>query len=198
MPFRPPRTDGDVDLAAHLAAMPAGATTKGLFCQDYVDRVAKAHPGVDLFGEAGVEKTRFVPFKDYPYTECLKLQHAAARLLHPELPIGGALRKVGNASYDAFLKSHVGRVVFGVFGANFSMVARVGMKGWQVSMNFGKVSLESIGDHHACYRFEGMPIFLETVQLGVIEGAMWACGLPGGVFTVEVDDIANARIAAEW
>jgi uncharacterized protein (TIGR02265 family) len=195
--FRPPRFDAPVDLDAHLALLSPDAACKGLFFNDPIQRLRKLNAAVDPFALAGIPQRRFLPFLNYPYKDFLRLLVASARALYPDMPIGEGLRRLGRAGYVALLESQVGKVLFGVFGRNFEYVVQYGGKGYGVSLNFGKCEVESVAPCHARYHFSGIPGFIETYQVGVIEGGMEVCGVRGDV-TVAMKDLANASMDIRW
>lgn len=190
--FHPPRFRAPVDLEGHLALLPRTATCRGLFFQDTLKRLeAKNRLPAELASR------KYQAFGDYPYGDYLRLQLTAAKALFPLDPPGEGLRRLGQGAYDALLDNHIGRVVFGVFGKNFGLIARMAAKGWGVSMNFGNVRVEDRGGHHVQFLFVGMPAFLETLQVGVVEGAMNACGVRGAV-NVKMRGLQNATFDIRW
>lgn len=194
---RPPPFDRPVDVEAHLAALPNGATAKGLFLKDPVRRVEKVHPEADVFREAGVPQRRLLPFFDYPYDELIRLLDAAAKILWPDVPRGEALRRLGRGAYEALLSAQVGRVLFGALGSDFARVAAIGARGWKVSVSFGEVRYEELGPRHGAYRFREFPALLETYQVGVVEGAMSVCGVQGEVWT-KLEGLGDGVLEFWW
>jgi len=193
--FHAPRFGEPVDLEAHVALLPATASCRGLFFLDSINRLeARARTMPD---RSGAPSRRYQAFGDYAYADYLRLQHKTAKTLFPNEPVGEGLRRLGQGAYDALLASHVGRIVFGVFGKNFGLIAKMGAKGWGVSLNFGTVGLEELGTRHVRYRFRDMPAFLETLQVGVVEGAMRACGVRGEVL-VRMNGLASADFDVRW
>lgn len=204
--FHPPRFDAPVDLDAQAALLPRGASCRGLFFLDTQQRLEAGLAGAPRVGRAptlpdprlaAIVSRRYTAFGDYPYEDYMRLQAYAARRLFPSQPLGEGLRRLGQGAYDALLASHVGRVIFGVFGRNFSLVARMGAKGWGTSMSFGSVEYAELGPGHGRYEFKGMPALLETLQVGVVEGAMRACGVGGRVW-VRLPDPATATFELRW
>lgn len=153
-----------------------------MFLLDALRNVESRAPRFDLFAEAGVKRHRILPFLDYPYAELMRLLVAAAEVLYPTLAAGEGLRRLGRSAYEALLRAQIGKVLFAVVGKDFTRVASLGARGWRVSVNFGKVRFESLGKGHAAYHFSGFPAFIDTYQVGVVEGAMNACGVDGEVW----------------
>jgi uncharacterized protein (TIGR02265 family) len=192
-----PAGSGSVDLAAHIARLPPGATCKGLYFKHTLSRLEREGCTAAL-RELGPLATRaYTAFGDFSYADYMRLQHRAALAMFPGETTGHALRRLGATVYEAFYRSHVGRVMHGAFGSNFGFVARTAPKGWGVSMNFGSVRAVEMGPRYMRYEFRDMPVFVGTMQAGVCEGAMAICGVTG---RVEVDqrDIANVTLHMQW
>lgn len=193
--YRAPRLSARIDIEEHIARLPAGATCKGLFFNDPIERLRRAAPNHPaLASSAGA---RHVPFFDYPYADFMRLLAATATVVYPAEPLGEGLRRLGRAGYVALLESHVGKVIFGVFGRSFVDVARMGARGWRVSLSFGRVEIEEPGERRLRYHFHDMPAMLETYQVGVVEGAMAVCGVEGEV-TIQLRDLGNASLEVRW
>lgn len=193
----PPRFDRYIDIEEHVAALPRGATAKGLFLRDPLIRVQTASPDLDLFKIADVPRRRILPFFDYPYDELMRLLHAAAGVLWPGLARGEGLRRLGQGAYEALISHQVGRIIFMVVGNDFTRLAQVGRRGWQVSVSFGKVRYEELGPGHGAYHFEQFPAFLETYQVGVVEGAMRVVGVNGRIH-VRVEGLSEGIMEMWW
>ncbi len=193
----PPDFDTDVDLDAHVGLLPAGAGCKGLFHGDVVRKAAAAGSERALFERAGLEPRRYRAFKDHPYEELLRLLVAGAEVLWPDQPTAEGLRRLGQGAYDALTSTHFGRVLFGVLGRDFSRIAAAGVKGWTASLNFGSVAYERLGERRGAYFFDGVPGFLETFQVGVVEGGLKAAGTHGRV-RAALDGLDVGVIEFDW
>lgn len=193
----PPPFDRPIDLEEHVAALPPEASAKGLFLADPVRRAREADPNTSLFARAGVPERRLLPFFDYPYAELMRLLVAAARTCWPSLPVGEGLRRLGRGAYEALVSRQIGRVLFATLGSDFGRVAAIGARGWKISVSFGEVRFEDLGPGHAAYHFRDFPAFLETYQVGVIEGAMRRCGVEGEVWT-KASSLGDATLELWW
>lgn len=193
----PPPFDRPIDLDAHLDALPPGASAKGLFLRDPVKRAERARPDVDVFERADVPRRRILPFFDYPYGELLRLLDTSAELCWPELSRGEAMRRLGHGAYQALLGQQIGRVLFGALGNDFTRVAAIGARGWQVSVSFGEVRYEELGPGHGAYHFRDFPALLETYQAGVVEGAMKVCGVEGEVWS-RLEGLGDGTLELWW
>ena len=192
-----PRLDAPVELEAHVELLPDGATCKGLFFADVVDKCTKAGKDARLFEQAGVERTRFRLFHDYAYADYLRLVHAAAGLLHPNCPAGDGLRRIGRSQYAARAQTHIGRVLFGVLGRDFARIAKAGSKAYDLSIGFGRITYERVGERRGRYEFRDAPVFVETLQVGVVEGGLEATGTRGQV-QVEMHSLGHGVVEFTW
>jgi uncharacterized protein (TIGR02265 family) len=195
--FHPIRYNEPFILEAHVARVPLAATCKGLFITDLLARVKAVAPDQDLAALANVQPRRYLPFKDYPYVDLMRLIHAAAGLMHPDVPRAEGIRRIGQHAYDALLDSHIGRVIFGVLGRSAESILLHGPKGYKLALNFGHVSAEKVDSGTVDYHFRSMPALLDVYQPGVIEGAMRHCGVRAHL-SISVQDFANADVRVEW
>ena len=194
---RPPRFDRPIDLEAHIAKLPPGATAKGMFLRDPIQYAQATRPGADVLARAGISRHRILPFFDYPYPELMRVLVAAAETCWPGEPVGEGLRRLGRRAYGALTSAQIGRVIFAAFGNDFSRVAAVGPRGWKVGLNFGHVRYEALGEGHGVFHVREMPAFLETYQVGVVEGAMQFCSVAGEVW-VRLDGFGDGAIEMWW
>ena len=170
---------------------------RGMFFLDVLRRVGKKLGTVGLEQRLGIPSRRYLPFTWYPYADYLRLCSAAAPLLWPGKSQAEALRALGNTLYDAFLDSHVGGVILGIFGRNFGTILKGCGKAWAVSLNFGEVSVVELGPRHVQLVFRDMPAFLGTLQAGVVEGGMKATGVVG-VVSPEVYSLSHMTLDVRW
>lgn len=184
-------------LEEHLRLLPAGATCKGLFFRGTLERVRLAVPRFEASAAAGIEERRYIPFFDYPYADYLKLNLVCARAIFPAVSTAEGLRRLGATAYDSLLESQVGRVLLGAFGRDFERVVMAGGRGYAVSLSFGKVDVERVTARHVRYRFHDTPAFLDTFQVGVVDGGMRACGVTGEI-RVTSKDPGNALFDITW
>lgn len=173
--FRPPRPNYEVDVDRIVAAVPGGATTKGMF----INRTLRLARGIDdetILAQAGVELQRFIPFRDYAWRDFFRIAHTVARLRSPELPDNQRLREVGHAYHPAFAESLAGKLLFGRLMRSPSRVLDLAPKAWAMSSTLGALRAESMGDCHYRHHIDGIPLDVtESVLLGVLEGSLIYC-----------------------
>jgi uncharacterized protein (TIGR02265 family) len=195
--YAAPRFHVPIVVEEHVRALPPGATCKGLFFHDLIDQLRKAAPNSSILLPGGLGAQRYVHFFDYPYADYMRMLHATAQAVFPGVPVGEGLRRLGRKTYVALLNSQIGRVIFGVLGDDFLSVIKLGVRGYQVSMNFGRLDTEVIENEHIRYYFRNLPAYLETFQVGVVEGAMQACNVEGRVH-VSMTSLSTASFDIRW
>jgi serine/threonine-protein kinase len=191
--FHEPDFEAPIDLEAHLACVPVEATCKGLFLLDLLQHAARVASEQEVFRVAQIPERRYVGFRDYPVAESLRLVVAAARVLYPRYTLGEGLRRAGQAGFDALLATHVGRAVFGVLDRDAELVLLAGPKAWKLLLSTGNVTAEKSAYRTFTFRASQFPGFLETFQVGFLEGALRHCGVRGRI-SVALDDLATATI----
>nr|WP_255216687.1 DUF2378 family protein [Pseudenhygromyxa sp. WMMC2535] len=152
----------------------------------------------EIITRAGVELQRFVPFRDYPWTDFLRIIATVGEMIVGEGQVSEGLREVGRSFYPEFASSVAGKVVFGLLGAYADRVIPLGPKAWNMSANLGNVSGESMGDRYYRYHYEGFPsLVVESMSLGVIEGALAFCQARGD-YQIAVIDEMNCVVDIRW
>jgi serine/threonine-protein kinase len=181
--LRDPDFSAPVDLEAHLALLPPEALGKGMFFSDLLALAAtvRGRTVFDLCLLAGVPNRRYVPFRGYPMSDGLRLQLTVAKHLYPGLPIGEGLRRIGWRAFDALLGSHVGKAIFAVLDLDVESLVLHGPKAYQVTQNFGDLTVQKVDAETFLLHARGMPTFLETLHVGVLEGVLRHCGRKGRI-----------------
>jgi serine/threonine-protein kinase len=191
--FRAPDFEARVDLAAHIRRLPPDATCKGLFFIDLVQRAAPMISAAELCRNAWIPERRYLSFRDYPMGEHLRLLVAAARAIYPRVSAGEALRRLGQTTFDAILATHIGRSLFDVLGKDVEQMLLAGPRALKLLVNVGQVTSEKAGHDTFLYRMQGFPVFVETYQVGMLEGMLRCCARRGRI-RVALADVANATI----
>ncbi len=179
--LRSPDFAAPVDLDAHLALLPADATCKGIFLIDLIRLGTRAMPAPQLFHLAGFPERRYVVFRDYPMSENLRLTVAVALAVYPDLPLGEALRRIGHGAFHTVSTSLVGKTLFGVLGRDLEPLLLTAPRAYRLFLHCGDVTVEKAGPARFLFRARGFPGFVETYQVGVVEGVLRHCGVQGRV-----------------
>jgi uncharacterized protein (TIGR02265 family) len=164
-----------------------------MFFLDVVQLAARVMSPADLFRAAQVPERRIVAFRDYPMAEAMKLTVAAARALHPRSPLGEGLRRIGQTEFDAILETYIGRTLFGVLGGDIERVLCTGPKAFKLLVSFGTVTAEKTGPRGFAFQARGLPAFLETYQVGLLEGVLRHYKVRGEI-RIALEDLANATL----
>lgn len=123
--------------------------------------------------------------------------HTAAGLVYPNLRVGEGIRRLGHSAYETTFNSPIGKTVFSLLGWDLDRVLEMGPKGYFLAVNFGKVTSEKRGTSHWLFHLSKLPAFMETFQVGVLEGAVqWYGHTPR--LRVRLQDLANATIEVRW
>ena len=194
--LRTPDFVAPVDLDGHLALLPTDASCKGMFLMDVARIGAKSRSVAELHELAGLPDRRYVAFRDYPMADHMRLAVAASRLAYPGIPIGQGLRRIGQSAFDAVIGTHIGKTLFGVLGRDAERLLARWPKAYELLLNFGNVTAEPRGPGLAALRMRAFPAFLETYQIGVLEGALRHCGA-GGRVRIALASLSDAVIEIE-
>lgn len=194
--FVAPRTRFEIDVEGIVARVPETVTSKGMFFNRCL-ALAEHHDEDELLRAAGIEVGRFIPFADYPWVQFFRLSVAVGNAIcNGRTAVG--LREIGRTLYGEFADSLAGRMTFGVLRNNADRVIGLGAKAWNMSGIPGRVHAESIGDRHYRYHFVDHPADIsETMSIGVLEGALHACGEVASL-TIARADPMRAVIDIRW
>ncbi len=191
--FHEPDFEGPVDVDAHLAQVPPGATVKGLFFGDLLAQTAKVTAEHEVFRLAQLPAHRYVGFRDYPLAENLRLVVAAAHVLYPRYALGEGLRRIGQTMFDAVLATHIGRSLFGVLGRDVEPILLTGPKAFGLLISVGTVTAEKSAFRTFTFHASAFPVFLETYHVGVLEGVLRHCGERGRI-RIAMEDLGRATV----
>jgi serine/threonine-protein kinase len=195
-PLRAPRDDAPVELDEHLRRLPSGATVKGMFFLELQRLSEQASVWPQVLETAGVAERRYYNFRDYPMVDNLRLTAAVAAHVHPTIARGDAIRYLGRTALDVVLGSQIGRALFGVDGRDLEQLFLRGPRAYKLLLGVGEVTSEKVSSSVFRFHARNFPAFLETYQIGVIEGVLRHCGKTGQV-RIALDDLANATLEVE-
>ena len=193
----PPDPRVAIDLAAHLALLPPGATCKGLFFSNLFEQAKAVASPEELALRAGVPHRRYVPFFDYSFADHLRLAVTVAEMIHPSKPVSQGVRELAATTYGTLLGTHFGRVIFSALGVDLGAALLAGPRAYKLVVNFGKVSAALMEPRYVRYEFRDFPALIETQQVGIIEGALAHYDSRGHI-ELELRDLANATLHVHW
>ncbi len=188
--FHEPPWSAPLDVAACLAAIPDGATVKGLFLLPMVAEAQKL--GVVLTGA----RDRYLPFSDYPLREHASLLVEAARVLFPAASMREGLRKLGRGAQSAFCETTLGRVVWST-AEHLDGALDALAKGYALTSWPSRVEVVERAAGFARVRLDEVHYFLDSHHVGIFEGVMRACGVKGSV-RVRLDSPVSGEILLTW
>lgn len=165
----------DIDLAAHLARLPANATVKGTIADSVLASFRDANLPLPT-------KTKYMPFRDYPMHEILEMQASAARQIFPNLTLGESLHRLGKTVFPTFSQTLIGRVMYGVFGNNVASIFKLANKSFELTQNVGKVTTTVLGPDTVRLSFTNTYTFLSSFHFGILEGTLEALRVSGHVW----------------
>jgi serine/threonine-protein kinase len=170
-----------VDLEAHVALLPSGASCKGMFFLDLLRAGRRQRSSAELHALAALPERRYLAFRDYPMEELLTLALATGRAVFPSVTAAQALRRLGQSAFEAVLESHLGRTILGVHGKSVDGLLLGLPRACQLLYSFGDVTVEKPAHRVYVLRAQRFPVFLGTYQVGVVEGALRHCQQPARV-----------------
>jgi uncharacterized protein (TIGR02265 family) len=174
--FAQPDFAGSMNVERYLAACPPAATTRGTFfthIRDHVRRNLEQDPEL-LY--KGVQRRQWHAFNLYPLIDFMQLTVNACQLMHPRLPVGEALRRMGWLSFSSFTATMSGRVVAFALGNRFEDVLRAGPAAYRFTLPSSIVRISAVAEKHFRIEMRCVPSFVDTYHFGVIEGAATALG----------------------
>ena len=161
-------------LESAVAAIPENATVKGFYFTALLRESSQAGQYLDGYGP-------YRDFKDYPAAEVARLLAECAERMYPDQPKGEGLRRLGWVIFPTLLTTMVGKVVFGALGNDFNSVMQHAHRGFEVSLNTGRCSLEVLNERDGVLHVKDFYIFPQHFLVGVLEGAMAHYGHEGNV-----------------
>ena len=176
-----PDWEAPIDVAAAIASTPTDVTVKGMFFS-MIER-ALLQKGLEING-------RHAGFRDYPMVELMRFQVEACGRLYPHLSQREGLRRLGWSSYETFVQSAVGRIVFGNASRDPMDVAKLAAKGYRHAASEGDALLHVVADNHVLLHLTKVWNFPDAYQVGAVEGALAHLGYRG---EVRVFNIATAE-----
>jgi uncharacterized protein (TIGR02265 family) len=170
--------------------MPKSAWVRGMFI-DALVRVARAHTP-DAFREA-----RYVAFMTYPLQEFMRVIVRTAELVHGDLPIREAVRRLGRLAYPTLFDTMVGKAIFTVAGRDWPSALKLAAKAYAVSLDPGKAEVIELSPGRAVVGLRQIWNFPDCYQVGVFEGAMDVFRVRGEI-QVRAHSLADVDFLITW
>lgn len=166
--FQAPREHVSIDVAALMAAVPQGTTTKRIFVDIAAALVDERVSLPELLARAQVDSLAEGPFDDVLWHDYFRvLLVIAAELCGPE-QLGDGLRQIGRSFYVGIAETVVGRMLL---GRQLGDAVRKAAETWETLATIGSVRVEQLSERHYRYRYDRYPTELaETMVVGIFEG----------------------------
>jgi uncharacterized protein (TIGR02265 family) len=148
-------------------------------------------------GAARKTRKRCIPFKSYPVGEYNALVDEVAQNVLPHLTVAEARRLLGSEVYPRFTETMVGTALLAVAGHDWNRVILIAPKAYEVSLEPGSVEVTLHRPGNALVRLRDVWTYVDTLHLGIFQGAMKRCGAHG---TIEVEPISrcDADFLIQW
>lgn len=166
--------DAPVDVARTLRAVPEHATVRGFLTSGLVKRAAQRG--------LSVGRTRYLDFRSYPLREHIEILAEVAPVLHPNVSLRRALRRVGAMVLPAFRDTTAGRVLLSLSAESrgeraFGLLT----KGYAMSRSVGSANLRSIDADRAVVELRTIHDFPDVLHVGIFEDLIRGYGHSGRV-----------------
>jgi len=169
--FAAPDFGAALRLDEELAALPADETCKGFLCAGVIDLARKLCPGKIEHVLEGLPARRFVPFREYPMRDHLRLLENAVGVLYPGLAVREAMRRMGRLVQPLLAESMVGTLVDGLVGADPDACLAATPRVYELTYRRGRIRLWRVGERHWRGRLDRV-VMCDCYHVGVIEGAL--------------------------
>lgn len=187
-----------IDLEAQIRLLHPKATCKGVFFADVLSRGGKVASAAEIAARAGVPPRSYSLFLDYPHAEWMRITHTVASII-PEgsRHVGEGLRHLGQHAFDAMWNHPLGKVIFGPLGLQVESVVANGPLAYKVGLGFGTLTATRVAERRYLYTFRDFPSFLETFNVGVIEGGI-AQYFAKPRLRIRMNGLASCEMEVTW
>jgi len=132
-------------------------------------------------GGSPYPRRQYIPFKSYPVSDYCALVDEVATYSLPHLTMAEARRQIGLHIYPAFAETMVGTALFAVAGHDFQRVLTLGSRAYEVSVDPCMVEVSQPRPGQAFVRLRDIWSYVDTLHLGIWQGAMKRCGVRGQI-----------------
>jgi uncharacterized protein (TIGR02265 family) len=177
-----------IDIDARIADTPPAATAKGMFFETLAKSARK-------FGVAC--EPRYVPFRDYPLRDFMRLLADYGRARYPSHSIREAMRRAGWEAFPALMSSVAGRVLYAFAGHDVQAALRLAPQAYKHSLSHCSVTARVCTSGQAVLELRDVWNFPECYQVGVIEGGCRAYGTAPRV-RVRIHSHSSVDLLVRW
>ncbi|HMA94368.1 MAG TPA: DUF2378 family protein, partial [Polyangiaceae bacterium] len=140
---------------------------------------------------------RYVPFRDYPLIEQVRLIPEIAGVLYPDLSLREGILRLGRTVCPSFSASLLGKVLFSAVGNDVTMLIRAGSKSYTLSSNVGRFEVLELRDNFARVSLRDMFNFVDCYQVGILEGALMMLGKQPQI-QIRLDSLTSLEAELNW
>lgn len=176
---------------SRIEATPQHAKVKGMYINTFLrclDQHGIPHP----------EARRYLTFKDYPLREYMRMLLEACPKLYPECSVREALTRQGRLLYPTLIGSTVGKVIFAIAGRSWDAALPLASRGYEVSLTPGSATLIEQTPTSAVLALRDVYNFADSLQVGVMEGAMETFRIEGTVTPRPKARACDVDLVMEW
>ena len=105
---------------------------------------------------------------------------------------------MGRLAYPSFASTMAGRVVLFALGEGLEQMAEALPKAYALGLHDARVEVERLGPRHYLVRYANAHCFVDTYQLGVIEGAFIAQRVVPNIIVRPGKRICDAELEGKW
>lgn len=172
--FQPPDWSAPLDVDERVRLVPPTAMVKGMFLERPIAEAQRRCGRRPVPGE-------YVPFRDYPITEHIRVLAACAAAAWPDVPLREGIRRLGRDAFRTFLESLAGRVVFAAAGRNFDAGLGLTTRAYGLTGPVGTARVVERTPGAAVVELRGIHSLADCYHVGVFEAGMEHFHEPGEV-----------------
>ena len=184
------------DPEERIARLSDDKKVKGMFFASAVKRLgddfAQVRPTLSEPPRFGA----YIPFADYSQRDYGRVLLAAARKVHPELPLAEGIRRLARDSFRTFAESRVGGFFVAISKTPMDLLERLPAVLESIS-NGVQISLEKRSDRELVISARGHSAWADCQYLGVLEGVVLRFGEQPHV-VAEIQPNFDASFVIRW
>lgn len=189
--FALPDLSAPLDVEKYVASCPADVTTRGMFFHDILN-------ALDQRKLPQITDKKYAAFGQYPAREWIKVAADAAGKIFPGVPARAGLCHLGRLAYPTFKETMIGKVMYSFLSNDVEKVLKVAPRSYKAALSSADVSIVAIGKDHCHFNLKGMYTFIDSYQLGVVEGVPMSCGAIPQVSARMSGAPGEAEIFVSW
>jgi uncharacterized protein (TIGR02265 family) len=193
--YLPPAWDAPLDGATYLREVPSTARIKGMFTAALVTEAKRRNVVLTKASE------KYHAFLDYPLTGHMEVCLEAAEVFYPGVAVRRGLRRLGRGACATFLQSTIGRTVLGGWLDQSAVPRAMAALARAYPIAFTHPSpvfeVSDPSESSCVVRLTDFWTFLDSHQIGILEGVCAACGVRADV-TVWTEGLARGEFLVSW